>query len=129
MSNTTKTNTAIQIISRHASLGEAVAASGMDLSYNEAEAKRTIANTERGHRMFGTDCKSGEAFVTSDGVYFLYRADIRLLNKFEPFSACLDNSNFAEVTITDTEIRFSKRILPKTPAMRKLIAQSLMIVG
>jgi len=125
MSNTA-TDTTIKILSRHATLSEAVKASGIDLSYNPQAAQDKIRQTERAHR---DGYKSGEAFVTDDGVYYVYQADIKLLNRFEPFGSCLDDSNFAKVSIIGDEIIFSKRVFPKASWMRKQLAQLGIMVG
>lgn len=82
----------LDIISRHKTLAEAVAASGLDLSYNPQEAARRIASTDQ---------RVKEAFVAAEGVFFIYWApdDLQLFHKFDPFVSCLDNRLFAPVTI------------------------------
>jgi len=102
--------TAIEIISRHATLGEAVKASGMDLSYNEREAWKKIEHSEKNG--------AGEAFVTSEGVFYKYECDISLLNKFEPFFSCISNSPFHAVFIWETSIQISTFAYPKCKSTR-----------
>lgn len=108
----------IEIISRHATLGEAVEASGMDLSYNPQVARSSIKDIECGFR----GAKGGEAFVTLDGVYYVLQCDIRILNKFEPFHSMMTSDPFSPVVITDTHIIIGKPTMPKTSEMRKAIA-------
>jgi hypothetical protein len=121
MSNT---NT-IEIISKHATLSEAVKAANIDLSYNQQAAESKIKDIECGFR----GCKGGEAYVTNVGVFFIYKCDITLLNKFEPHHSVMDDTAFRSVTITDGYISFSAPIIPKTPASRKLIAKLGITVG
>ena len=105
------THTTHQIKSHHTKLADAVAASGMDLSYNPAEAKRTIA---------ATDCHCSQAVVLDNGdVYYVYSADIDLLHKFEPFMSCLCDSPFEVAHIVGDEIRIDNNLrIPKTQAGR-----------
>ncbi len=112
----------INILSRHATLAAAVAAAGLDLSYNEASAKSTIANADRPHRG-GT---LTEAFVVEGEkgkeVLYTYKCDILLLNKFEPFFSCLDDSAFHLVSIKDSSIEIFDAKLNRNA--RKAIANA-----
>lgn len=102
--------TEIKITSRHATLAEAVNASGMDLSYNEGEAWKKIKHSEKNG--------AGEAFVTPEGVFYKYECDISLLNKFEPFFGCISNSPFHSVFILDNSIMISNLAFSKSKATR-----------
>ena len=105
------TYTTHHIKSHHNTLAEAVAASGTDLSYNPAEAKRTIAAIDR-------HC-SQAAVLDSGDVYYVYSADINLLHKFEPFMSCLSDSPLSVAHIVGDEIRIDNNLrVPKTQAGR-----------
>ena len=91
----------IKIISRHQNLLEAVKAAGIDLSYNEPLAHRDIKQLQR---------EIGEAFVVEGVNYknqperqvlYTFKCDLLLLNKFEPFHSCLDDSDFTLCYIQD----------------------------
>lgn len=110
----------IQIKSRHATLTEAVNAAGIDLSYNPQAAAAKIKDLERGFR----GAKAGEAFVTPEGVYYILNCDIRLLNKFEPFSAVMDDCPFRVCVLQENNIHISDATISKTPELRKVIAKS-----
>lgn len=102
-----KTNKSIKIKSIHSSLSEAVELSGLDLSYNEREARQTIARLEKDDRVVSV-------LIADDGrIFFLYSADIPLLHEFQPFFSCLSDSKLVlayyshdskEVVITDGRI-------------------------
>jgi hypothetical protein len=111
-----KLGKSIKIISAHKSLSEAVAAIGMDLSYNETLANRNIRDIEKSG--------GGQAFVTKDGVFYFYNCDIALLNKFEPFFGCLSNSPFEVVQVEGEEIVFSGLFMEKSNESRKAIKQA-----
>jgi hypothetical protein len=109
-----------KILSRHSKLSEAVAASGMDLSYNEPLALRDLAYADKKYNITA-------AYVTEfngqTSVYYELTCDIKLLNKYEPFHSCLHNSPFSRVEITDTEIMISKPMLSRSPKARAMIGQ------
>ena len=114
----------IKIKSVHANLADAVEASGADLSYNEREAKRTIATIDSGYR----GAKSIAGLVTDDGrVFYVYGADIPLLNEFEPFSSCLDDSPLTMVYYSpaNSEIVFTDSKFKKDSTTRKNLAKQL----
>lgn len=107
----------IQITSTHATLSEAVEASGMDLSYNPQSAAQSIRDTERGRDGW----KSGKAYVTPEGVFYVYHCDINILHKFEPFHSMITSDPFKVVEITSgaiyiTDTKFSRT---QRPAIRK----------
>lgn len=90
----------LNILSRHSSLLAAVKAAGLDLSYNEPLALADIAHLDGGGFSRGihgrTEIKPvTEVFVTDDGIYYTFECDLRLLNKYEPFHACLHDGAFA----------------------------------
>ena len=119
--------TTLQIISKHESLERAVAASGMDLSYNPAEAQRSIKATQSASS-YGW--KSGEAYVTDKGVFYVFNCDIKVLNKFEPFHSMMTRDPFRVVTFTDSTIEIHENLLlPKTNEGRKAIAKGGIIVA
>ena len=113
--------TTLQIISKHESLSEAVSASGMDLSYNPDEAQRSIKATQSAS---SHGWKSGEAYVTDKGVFYVFNCDIKVLNKFEPFHSMMTSDPFRVVTFADNEITIHENLLlPKTNEGRKAIAK------
>lgn len=100
-----------KILSHHTSLASAVEAANLDLSYNEQSAKRTIKDI---------DAHCDQAFVTDDGVFYIYKADIKLLHHFDPFISCLSGDPFRlAFVIGDTLAISQKGDIPKTPAGRK----------
>lgn len=116
----------LDIISRHETLAEAVAASGLDLSYNPEEAAKTIARTDRYVR---------EAFVVPGGVVYLYETPgegLCLLNKFSPFCMALDSYLFCPVTIAEEgHGAFEKGLITigdpcfnRSPQSRRVLAES-----
>jgi hypothetical protein len=104
------THTNHKIKSHHTSLADAVAVSKIDLSYNPAEAKRTIADIDRCCR---------QAFVLENGdIYYVYSADIDLLHKFEPFVSCLCDTPFSVAFIVGDLLSIGQPSVPKTQAGR-----------
>ena len=111
----------LKIKATFSTLAEAVAASTIDLSYNPAEAARTIHNNDTG---FGRDQGTTAAFLTEDGeVWFIYRADIALLHQFDPFCGCLTDSPFVLAKLEATQIVPLNVTLPKTRAGRQAVAE------
>ena len=111
-----------KIRSIHKSISEAVDASGMDLSFNPSEAKRSLAIAEKGN---------GKAFVMESGdVYYLFHCDITVFNKFTPFSACISNSPFQVVKIDEDakEVLICYLNLPKSQSTRKVAAKNDLIL-
>ena len=108
-----------KILSRHATLSEAVAAAKIDLSYNEPLALRDLAYADKKYNITA-------AYVTEQNgeknVHYELTCDIKLLNKYEPFHSCLHNSPFSRVEITDSEISISESMLSRSPKSRAMIA-------
>lgn len=99
----------IKITSHFSTLAEAVKASGIDLSYNEREAQRSIRDTDRNVE---------RAFITENGdVYFVFKADIKLLHKFTPFVSVLSDSDFRIAFIEGDYLSLGGYV-PKTKAGR-----------
>ena len=114
----------IKIKSVHANLADAVEASGIDLSYNEGEAQRDIALIDNGYR----GARSVAGLVADDGrIFYVYGADIPLLNEFEPFSSCLDDSPLTLVYYSpaNAEIVFTDAKTDKSGPARKMLAKGL----
>jgi len=109
-----------KILSRHTKLSEAVAASGMDLSYNKPLALRELAYDDKNRNITA-------AYVTEhDGVksvYYELTCDIKLLNKYQPFFGCIHDGAFSTVEITDSEITISEPKLNRSRKARAMIAQ------
>lgn len=120
---TPKTETVkfLKIVSRHASVLEALEASGMDISYNPESARQDAARLECNNRHFeGVK----EAWICEDGSirYPLKCNDgLRLINTFEPFMSCLDDSPFTACVVNETEIQIHTALtFPKS--QRKALA-------
>ena len=125
----------IKILSRHSSVLSAVRAAGIDLSYNEQSALRDIAELDRGFRearpvteafvveKIGAP-QSYDTLIDGKPVEVLYRldCDLKLLNRYTPFSGCLHNGAWTPVLIDGDEINFADyRISGKTD--RKTLAE------
>jgi hypothetical protein len=96
----------IKIASHHQSLAAAVEAANIDLSYNPELAKRDIRDT---------DLNCHRAFVTEDGeVYYVYSADIELLNKYTPFVSVLCDSPFQVAFVVGDTLAISETFIPKS---------------
>lgn len=127
----------IKIAARFSTLTAAVAATGMDLSYNEADARQTIRWTETDRRLklvavFADDTNQIWYVVNSVG------ENLNLLHKFEPFFSCLSNGPFnvmvpkadGEVVELETANELVQlNTISKTPENRKLIAKIGFIAG
>jgi len=125
-------NNTIKIAARYSNLTEAVAATGMDLSYNERDARQTI-------RYMETDRSLKLVSIFSDDMNQIWyvinsvRENLNLLHKFQPFFSCIHNGPF-NVMMPQTDGKIAKlenakelvkmAILPKTNEMRKIIANS-----
>jgi len=96
----------IKIASHHQSLAAAVEAANIDLSYNPELAKRDIRDTD-------LNCR--RAFVTEAGeVYYIYSADIEILNKYTPFISVLSDAPFQVAFVVGDTIAISETFIPKT---------------
>jgi len=105
----------IKIISTHNTLTEAVAEAKIDLSYNESLAWHDIKITDQ---------QVSKAFVTEDGIFYIYESDCKLLNKFEPFIHIIDNSGFSEALIFDKMIAIFHRNYANTKRNRRIAARN-----
>lgn len=65
---------------------------GLDLSYNRELAYQSARGFDKAVR---------RAFVTEEGVYYLFQSPdgLVVLNKFSPFVSVLDNSDFSHVLV------------------------------
>lgn len=109
-----------RIVSSHATITEAVNASGIDLSYNEPLARQNLARAER-------DGRHGRAWVVTDEqgqvtVLYRYHADIQLINEYTPFHSMMHDGNFSRVFVRDDVIEFSAAIVNRKarPQIAKL---------
>lgn len=119
-----KTTTTIKIKSTHENLASAVEASGMDLSFNESSAKQDIAAIDNGYR----GAKSIAGLVAEDGrVFYVYGADIPLLNEFCPFFTVLSDSPLmlAYYSPANHEILVTDHGMDKSGEARKALAKEL----
>lgn len=112
----------IKITARFATVLEALEASNIDISYNPQLARIEAARLESNNRHFqGVN----EAFLCDDGeIRFVVRCNdgLNILNKFDPFISCLDDSPFTLAVITETEIQVHTSLtFPKSA--RKALAK------
>jgi hypothetical protein len=130
-------NNIIKIAARFNNLTAAVAATGMDLSYNERDARQTIRYMESDRSLklvsvFADD--SNQIWYVINSV----RENLNLLHKFEPFFSCIHNGPFnvmmpkADGDIASLET--AKELVPfttisKTQENRKLIAKTGLIAA
>lgn len=112
--------TTYNIVSRHAKLSEAVAAAGIDLSYNEPLARSDLARDDR-------DAAIKQALVLEVGgeksVWFEYHCDIKLLNRYEPFFKCLHDRLFRPVHIAEQTVNVGEPCIRRGRESRKQIAK------
>jgi hypothetical protein len=121
-----KTITTIKIKSVHANLASAVEASGMDLSHNPREARINIAVIDLASR--GEGYKSVAGLVAEDGrVFYVYGADIPLLNEFCPFFSVLSDSPLmlAYYSPANQEILVTNHGMDKSGEARKTLSKEL----
>jgi hypothetical protein len=124
-------NTIIRIKSIHNNVADAVSAANIDLSYNPRIAKQDIAELDAPKNPRFDAKPVTKAYVTeNDEVYYLYECDIRLLNKFTPFSHCLSDSPFSIVDIDEeaSTINISRPILKKCTETRKVASKARWIL-
>jgi hypothetical protein len=127
----------IKIAAHFSSLTAAVAATGMDLSYNESDARQTIFRRENDQSLkmvavFADDTNQIWYVINS------VRENLNLLHKFEPFFSCIHNGPFHVMMpkadgdiakIENAKELVEMVVLPKTSEMRKIIAQSGLLAG
>ena len=130
-------NNTIKIAARFSNITAAVAATGMDLSYNEADARQTIKWMESDKNLklvsvFADDSKQIWYVINS------VRENLNLVHKFEPFFSCIHNGPFnVMVPIKDGETceietaEFLRQLttLSKNDTNRRLIANFGFIAG
>ena len=130
-------NNIIKIAARFNNLTAAVAATGMDLSYNEADARQTIRWMENDRSLklvsvFADD--SNQIWYVINSV----RENLNLLHKFEPFFSCIHNGPFNVMMpmkgcdasdIENAEFFRQLVTLSKNNTNRQLIAQSKLIAA
>lgn len=120
-------NNIIKIATRFSNLTAAVAATGMDLSYNEADARRTIRDMESDRSLklvavFADD--SNQIWYVINSV----RENLNLLHKFEPFFSCIHNGPLRVMVEEDGSIK-EISTLSNNILNRKLIATMGLIAG
>lgn len=110
----------LSILSRHSSAASAVAAAGIDLSYNERLALEDLRDLDSGDARRGTKPVT-EAFVVDGGirdgafaveVYYVYDAGKHgvLLNKYTPFHGSLHDGAFSFAIADGDVIRITAPI-------------------
>jgi len=107
-------------VTAFASVSEAVKHAGMDLSYNKSLALRDLNELDQEVEV---------TYATEQGeVYYEYQCDIKLLNKYSPFSGCISNQGFELVYVKDDTIHFTENYVPKTDKGRKAIQNAGVMV-
>lgn len=105
----------IQITSRHAKLSDAVAAAGLDLSYNEALALQDIAGFDSDPRVLEAFVVPGKSHLPEARVLFIYQSDdIRLLNEYTPFHVTMDGSPFSLVVVKPDRLEVTEPMFRRT---------------
>jgi hypothetical protein len=127
----------IKIAAHFSTLTAAVAATGMDLSYNEADARQTI-------RWMESDRSLKLAAVFSDDTNQIWyvitsvKENLNLLHKFQPFFSCMSDCPFTVMMpkadgdiakLENAKELVEMAVLPKTSENRKLIAKSGLLAG
>ena len=121
----------VKIAARFSNLTAAVAATGMDLSYNEADARQTIRRMENDKSLKLVSVFSDD----SNQIWYVIksvRENLDLLHKFQPFFSCMHDGPFnvmvpkADGEVTELEnadelVCFTT--ISKTKENRKLIAK------
>lgn len=132
----TMSNT-IKITTRYSNLTDAVAATGMDLSYNEADARQTIRIMERDQRLKLVAIFSDE----TNQIWYVINSvgeNLNLLHKFYPFGSMMSDSPFngyiamksgAMCGLNDCETLNRIGSYPKTTQNRRLMAKAGVIAG
>lgn len=114
--------TANKIIARFATVLEALEASKIDIEYNPAAARAKATDAARPNRHYAL---TGPVMLCEDGeIYFTVTCfdGLVVLNKFDPFISCLDNSAFVLCTITEDAIQTHETLtFPKSA--RKALAK------
>lgn len=104
----------IKIQAQFPTVLDALNASGIDISYNPGAAKSKAADISRPNRHFK---QIGNAMLAETGdIYFTVKCfdGLVIVNKFDPFISCLDDSDFTLANVTDTEITiYPKLQFPK----------------
>lgn len=130
-------NDNINITSRFNNLTEAVASTGLDLSYNEADALQTIRYIERDQRSKLVAVFADE----TNQIWYIIRTcgeNLQIVHKFKPFFSCLSDSPFTgyvpvqnEEACELNEATSLKSVgkFQKTNAARKTLAKFGFIVG
>ena len=111
----------LKITATFTTAAEAVAAAGLDTSYNHREAKRELARHQ-----------PGTYYVADERVFYVYQCDVQLLNEIDEMSlgggSVLHNSPFSVATISENEITIKRANLPRTMQIRKLAARMGLIL-
>lgn len=112
----------LPIVAKFATVTEALAASQMDISYNPEAARQKARETGLPNRHYAM---TGPVMQTPDGsIWFTVKCfdGLVVLNRFEPFMSCMDDSPFTLVTITEDEIQIHEALtFPKSA--RKALAK------
>ena len=141
------TTPTIKIAKHFNTLLEAVEAAGLDLSYNKADAIRSIKFFQSGYKgalkiLTAFTTETNEVWtivqVTEDG--------LKIASRYEPFHRCLDDSKLGIYAAHGAngeelsggwvlaphliaELRFQDINIPKTPAARKAFGATCLIAA
>lgn len=130
--NTTAAQNEIKIKATFSTLTEAVEFAGIDLSYNEREARRTIKDIETAF-----DGRGGwppNAFYVSNEneVFYVWQGydignfvALPMLNKFDAFTSVLSDGKLGVAAIGKDKIRLTNQIYKKSKEGREQLGQWL----
>jgi hypothetical protein len=115
-----------------ATLAEAVAAAGLDLSYNERVAQEEIRNIQSPPPRWAHLMTFKRALLLADGrvMYEITTEEgLRILNSFTPFCHVLDDCPFRLVTDVSGMLLFSAPLYKKTGRTRRALAATGVLVA
>jgi hypothetical protein len=123
----------IKVLSRHASIHEALAAAGFSRPMYENSVTEIARSIHEGSARHGQKpctvalvvepfSRSAEIYEDKSEVLFVTECDIRILNRFD-ITACLDTVDFSLAKIEGDEIRVTNPVVSKTPAGRRIVAE------
>jgi hypothetical protein len=106
----------LKITATFPTIKEAVLASDIDLSFNRPLALRDLDNKRLTDDVV-------EAYICEDGnVYYVYKVDITLLNKYHPFGSCISYKQFELCFIERGEVVFSNIMMDDRKKIKALQA-------
>ena len=129
----------LNILSKHATMADAVKSAGIDLSYNERLALEDIKRMDSTKKYLSIcvvemDTKAASYDVASVSgnaikVIYVYQADIKLLHIYNAFGSCIHCDPFKPVRIEEDKISiFNELPMSRSNESRKMIGKLDLIV-